>query len=144
MDVRPTLAVADFAPVFLVVAGNTEPSNPDMDAAIAKARSLGHSLYLIYAGNVSLNAYQRKQIATLGQKQKLRAAVLLGSAITRGAVTALTWLTGQDQFRAFALGEVGPALEYLGLPVSKAPTFQRAIDDARAAIAKMHASAQAG
>jgi hypothetical protein len=70
---------------------------------------------LVDAGNSNLSPTQRKAIADMAVELRLdyRAAVLTDSILTRGVVTALSWL-GATQ-RAFAPADLAGALLYLEL-----------------------------
>jgi hypothetical protein len=129
--IHPTMSIIDLPPVAVVVCGEVDPSAQDMTLSIGEVEATKHRLCLVYAANVALTAHQRQQIATLVKKQDLRVAVMLGSSVTRGVVTALTWLTRQDHFRVFDLDSFSPALVHLGIAQSRHASYRTHIFDAR-------------
>ena len=94
------------------------PINPDpgewralMEASRANAHRYGRCLVL--AGSVTLTAGQRAELADLVNAKGFRVAVLIDSAVTRGMVTALGWVTG-NKYRAFGPRAIDDALGWIG------------------------------
>lgn len=144
VSIHPTMSVLDIHPVVVVVCGDVDPTAEDNTLAIADVERTKHQLCLVYAADVGLTASQRRQIGDLVTRQKLKVAVMIGSAVTRGVVTALIWLTRQDHFRMFGLDELNPALDYLGQPRSTHETFRQGIEDARRKMASLTKRAASG
>lgn len=69
------------------------------------------------------NAAQRREFVEKVRYADTRIAVVTDSALARGVVTALAWL-GQP-LRAFTLGELAQALDYLALTRDEAESARR-------------------
>lgn len=68
-------------------------------------------LLSITEGTSTINSVQRKQAADLAREKDLRIAVVLDSAITRGLITAFSWLG--VSMKSFAPGKLDDAIRYL-------------------------------
>jgi hypothetical protein len=99
----------------LVVHGPMDPEPEEWRELMAASRSTAQSYRrcLVLAGGVTLKAKQRSELADLVNTNGCRVAVLIDSAIARGMVTALGWVTG-NKYRAFAMGAIDDAMAYLG------------------------------
>lgn len=102
-------------PVDEVMVTRTKPGQiPDdeMDAFIADLRSNKRIkvVFAVVSGTVSITAVQRKAVAEVLKSRSIRAVVLTDAAVTRGIITAISWLGGN--MKGFGWSEVDKALDY--------------------------------
>jgi hypothetical protein len=119
------LAVAEtmhwrVVPDVLMVCVNTQvaPSDEEWDAYIAEIlKHLGRIKgVLVYSETAGPSAPQRTRATAAFGKQSITfpTAIMSGSRIVRGIVTALSWAAG-DNIKAFATTDFKGTMEYLGL-----------------------------
>lgn len=107
-------------PDVVAVAVNTDldPSDEDWDAYLADviAHVGGLKGVLVYTPKSGPSAPQRARANAAFEKSKadVPTAVMTGSRVVRGIVTALTWALG-GKIKAFAPNDFQGAVEYLGL-----------------------------
>jgi hypothetical protein len=125
MVVLRTFAYAAVDDYLVFVHSDIDPSDEDWTQMIAETAPMVRTLKgtLVLAGDIKQSARQRKELAEALAGTPVKAAVLSGSALLRGAVTALGWLGGKH--RAFAMHELDKALDYLNVP----PDSRRRIRD---------------
>jgi hypothetical protein len=84
-------------------------------------------------GAVRITAGQRKEVGELVKERKLKVSTLADSAITRGIITAISWV-GVD-IKAFSNAHVDQAVAWLGadaaLGAKLRQTYQRLEESAR-------------
>jgi len=68
----------------------------------------------ITEGSAIIDSVQRKAAADLAKEQSIRIAVIIDSAITRGLVTALSWLG--VNMKSFSPDQLPDAVKYLSVP----------------------------
>jgi hypothetical protein len=108
-------------PDVLMVCVNTQvaPSDSEWDAYIEEiVKNLGRIKgVLVYSEAVGPSAPQRARAnATFGKQEiKFPTAIMSGSRVVRGIVTALSWAAGDDNIKAFATTDFKGVMTYLGL-----------------------------
>lgn len=103
--------------VMVVVHTDEPPTDEDWDAYLdAVARSPGIRGILIYSLRVGPSAPQRARSveATKSAQTDLKMAIMTGSRLTQGVVTALSWALGNN-IRAFSSRDFDKAVAYLEL-----------------------------
>jgi hypothetical protein len=115
-----TLRFAQIDDLFLIVHAHADPDPRDwallMDESRTSARRFRRSL--VSSGDAKLTPKQRSELAEFVRGHECKIAVLLDSAITRGMVTALGWVTGK--YRAFDSNDIEGAAAYLGTQLEPA------------------------
>jgi hypothetical protein len=109
-----TLRFTKVDDLLLVVHALVDPDPHEWSAMIAesRARAHGYRRVLVVASNVRLKASQRSELADFVNSNDVKVAVLVDSAVARGMVTALGWVTGK--YRAFPTDDIEAAIAYLG------------------------------
>jgi hypothetical protein len=105
----------------VIVVGEKDPAPSDWDAYIhaiqasMKAGAEPRQLRtLVFSDGGGPNSAQRKAVANLLNGQATPVAIVSNSAVMRGIMTALAWFN--PLARAYAPGEIGDALAFLGVP----------------------------
>ena len=80
----------------------------------------------ISQGTVTVDSVQRKAAADLVKDKGVKIAVLVDSAVTRGLITALSWLG--VGMKSFGPGQEREALEYLATPSIDIPSTLEVIE----------------
>lgn len=97
---------------------NVTPSDADWDAYLQEVKAARDSLkgVLVYSESAGPTASQRARAnATYADaKANSRTAIMSGSRLVRGVVTAMSW-TLADNIKAFSTMEFNEAVTYLGL-----------------------------
>jgi hypothetical protein len=109
-------------PDVLMVCVNTQvaPSDQEWDAYVDEILKNLPSIkgVLVYSEAVGPSAPQRARASTiLGAEglKKFPTAIMSGSRVVRGIVTALSWAAGEKNMKAFATKDFKGTVEYLGL-----------------------------
>lgn len=112
-------------PLLVVINGPNQISDKDWDEALLlfKEWSGQYKAILIWTLGAMPNATQRRRAATGWDSWKTeppKVAIMAGP-IARGVVTAINWMTGKNNLKAFAPTEVEESLAYLnvGVPASQ-------------------------
>ena len=109
-----TLKFTRIDDLLLIVHSPVDPDLEEWNTLMVESRTIVHPYRrcLVYSADVKLRAKQRSQLADVVNGLDLKVAVLADSAVTRGMVTALGWVTGK--YRAFPLEGIEAAVTYLG------------------------------
>jgi hypothetical protein len=109
-----TLRFAKMDDLLLIVHAPVDPDPREWRVMIeeSRARAFGCRRVLVFGSNARLTASQRSELADFVKRQDVKVAVLVDSAMARGMVTALGWVTGK--YRAFPSGDIEAAVAYLG------------------------------
>lgn len=114
--------------VMVCVHAETRPDQSEWDAFIAacvEMGSTGRMRGLLALANVELTPAQRSSAADVLKKNHTElAAVVTGSVITRGVVTAIGWFTGIN--KAYRPSDIERALRDLKLQDNKAADVRNA------------------
>jgi len=115
-----TLRFALVEDLFLIVHAPVDPEPRDWSVLMAQSRASarGFRRCLVSSGDAKLTAKQRGELAAFVKGHECKVAVLLDSAVTRGMVTALGWVTGK--YRAFGSEDIEGAAAYLGTQLDPA------------------------
>jgi hypothetical protein len=123
---RPTLSMARFRGLYLVVHPTIPPSDSDWDHLIAFLRAdlddlpRNHRIKtLVYAAGGGPNAAQRRRVVQLLDGRSNITGVLTASSAVRAIVTAFGWF--RNEIRAFPPHDFAGAISYLGLNSRMAP-----------------------
>jgi hypothetical protein len=104
--------------IMITVHTKTTPSDEDWDAYLedVKKQATGIRGVLVYSESAGPTAPQRARISELYKALniKLRTAIMSGSRLVRGVVTAMSW-TLADDIKSFSTTEFDKAVEYLEL-----------------------------
>jgi hypothetical protein len=107
--------------VHIVVAGSEPPTNQDWDRYLEAVRAEEKKLAdfrnmrtLVFSDGGGPNAAQRKAVSEFLKGRTTPVAIITGSTIMRGIVTALAWFNPET--KAFAPDDVGSALAFLKIP----------------------------
>lgn len=118
---RPTISMARFRGLYLVVHPKASPTDDDWDQLIAFCGAeledvpTKHPVkVLVYSEGGGPNAAQRRQMIEFLEGRDSITAVLTASAAVRAVVTAFSWF--RPDIRAFAPRDLAGAAHYLGLP----------------------------
>jgi len=108
-----TLRFARLEDLLLIVHAPIDPDPREWNVLMAESRPKEHGIRrcLVSSADAKLTAKQRGELADFLKHHDCRVAVLLDSAVTRGMVTALGWVTGK--YRAFPSNDIEGALAYL-------------------------------
>ena len=109
-----TLRFSKIDDLLVIVHAPMDPDPGEWKTMIEACRARADSFRrcLVLASSVKLTPSQRGQLAHLVNRQDVKVAVLVDSAVSRGMVTALGWVTGK--YRAFAEDGIESAVAYLG------------------------------
>jgi len=136
-----TLRFALVEDLFLIVHAPVDPDPRDWSLLMLESHGSMHRVtrVLVSSADTKLTAKQRGELGDFIKNHECKVAVLVDSAVTRGIVTALGWITGK--YRAFASEDIEGALEYL----RSRPDSARIRDEIRLMRKEMqHARAAAG
>lgn len=86
-------------------------------------------LLSISEGSATIDSVQRKLAADIAKHKNMRIAVVIDSAITRGLITAFSWLG--VNIKSYGPGKEEDALKYLGVPGLDIPQAIDAIQKLR-------------
>jgi hypothetical protein len=104
--------------VAVAVNTNEAPSDKDWDAYLADVAAQIHTIkgVLAYSESVGPSASQRARVdeAYKSTQVELKTAIMSGSRVVRGVVTALNWALG-GKVRAFSTQDFTGAADYLQL-----------------------------
>jgi hypothetical protein len=125
---NPTLMLfTHFDRVLIAVHDAVPPTDEEWESWLELFRGRTQALVLVESFHgAGPNAKQRKMLGERMQGIELGAAIMTDSTVTRGIVTALSWL-GMPQ-RAFLPGNYYQAGKYLGLTNDE---LARAVDELR-------------
>ncbi len=123
MTFLPTIAFARIGDTLcLCYVDRKGPSDADWGAWLARLRTPDFDkLLLSSTSETGPNSKQRRLVADLWKssgRAMPRAAKLTSSPVTRGALTALSWLLPNLPMRAFSPEDLTGALHWLGTSVS--------------------------
>ena len=134
LTVLSDLAFGVSGKVFILV---HKPGVPDeanwtrfLEAANAACLAHGVNIWLVYADGTVPSAPQRSSASAFHNYHRSYAAILTNSALTRGVVTAIGWMTG-SHIRAFRTTDFSGAFNFL--QVKDADSIERATRDLKAA-----------
>lgn len=115
-----TLRFAAVDDVFLIVHAHVDPDPREWSRLMDESRANVHRLRrcLVSSADSKLTAKQRSDLGEFVKNHECNVAVLVDSAVTRGIVTALGWVTGK--YRAFGSDDIEGAVAYLGSGVDPA------------------------
>jgi hypothetical protein len=104
--------------VHIVVAGTQPPTNEDWDRYLEAVKAEEKKLAdfrkmrtLVFSDGGGPNATQRKAVSEFLKGRTTPVAIVTGSAVMRGIVTALSWFNSGT--KAFSPDQVALALEFL-------------------------------
>lgn len=112
-------------PEMIIVAVNTDvpPSDEDWDAYIKDAAPHLKNVkgVLVYSESVGPTAPQRARSSAAFKQANpdVRAAIMTGSRVVRGIVTAMSWALGEN-VKAFSTADFEGAVKYLELDTEEA------------------------
>jgi hypothetical protein len=89
---------------------------------------------LVLPGNVRLTTAQTFEIAEVVLKARMRVAVLYENNATRGAVTALGWVT--RRYRGFEPTSLEHALSYLGIAAERRDSIIGVLNELARSVAR--------
>jgi hypothetical protein len=106
----------------LALTGDVPPPRFEEYLKVLSTRDITHILS-IARGSSSINSVQRKKGADIARDRNIKIAVVLDNAITRGLVTAFSWLgIPMKSYRPENLDE---AIDYLAAPnINKAHVLE--------------------
>jgi hypothetical protein len=135
-----TLRFAVVDDLFLIVHAPVDPDPREWSRLMLESHASMHrvSRVLVSSADSKLTPKQRGELADYVKNHECKVAVLLDSAITRGMVTALGWVTGK--YRAFPSDGIEGALSYLSSRLDSA-TVRDAIRLMRKEMQHAHAAA---
>jgi hypothetical protein len=109
-----TLRFSKIDDLLLIVHAPVDPDPHEWSVMIqeSRAHAFGYRRVLVFGANVRLKASQRSELADFVNSNHVKVAVLVDSAVARGMVTALGWVTGK--YRAFPSDDIEAAIAYLG------------------------------
>ncbi len=108
-----TIAWRTVGDLIAIVHSNLPMDPADVEGVLRALRQPSTKKVLVHAGGRAvLDARQRSELAAVVKDNDLRVVVLTDSAVQRGVVTALGWITGRHS--SFSPGQLEEALEYLG------------------------------
>ncbi|MCA9653446.1 MAG: hypothetical protein H6712_11250 [Myxococcales bacterium] len=115
------------------VHGPDDPNDADWTAYLNAGREImatGQDLcVLAYSLGGGPNSVQRSQVNDLFKNRPQRVAVMLNSALARGAVTALSWFN--NRIKAFNLEQVDEACRHLELSEAHTRRVKAALERLR-------------
>jgi hypothetical protein len=132
--VRPDLAFARFYDAMILCHSHHAPTDACWDAWIECSLSQHHRAVLVSSHGGGPTPHQRRQLAERRSQAGAgteTVALLSESALLRGVLTAMAWITG-NSVKAFAPNELATALAWLGLTERSA--------EAKTVIAQLHAA----
>jgi hypothetical protein len=111
-----------------------DPCDDDWKLALewsrTKAREPAMIRYLVLSEGGKPNARQRAEFSKVVGDHSIRTALVTGSVLARGAITAMSWFNAD--MRAFAPDNLDEAFAFLGIPSSQHDRFRSAIAELRA------------
>ena|SRR5688572_3361582 len=110
-----TLRFTLLGDLFLIVHAHVDPDPREWSFLMDESRGNVQRFRrcLVSSGDSKLNAKQRSDLGDFVKSNECTVAVLLDSAVTRGIVTALGWVTG-NKYRAFGSDDIERAVTFLG------------------------------
>ena len=129
MVVLATLAYDFIDDVMITVHAAADPTAEDWSRMLADLKPMVPRLRasVVVAGDIKLNARQRKQLADTVARWKIKVAVLSESVVTRGIMRAIGWLGGPNSARPFDMRSLDPAMTYLEIPDGRRPQLRATI-----------------
>jgi hypothetical protein len=115
-----TLRYASVDDIFLIVHAHVDPDPTEWNLLMEQSRASvrRYRRCLVSSADSKLTAKQRNDLGEFVKTNECNVAVLVDSALTRGMVTALGWVTGR--YRAFNSDDVEGAVAYLESEVAPA------------------------
>lgn len=127
MAIQSSMSWKLFPDFVLVVCHGSGIDDGEFVKCLDEVRANHRDKIVVMARSAMLTATQRQNIAKATKELKARGAIHLNSAITRGAVTALSWILGGDTFKAFDVDDVESGIRWLGASTRHAPEAERFI-----------------
>jgi len=123
----------------IIVCSEKDPTVPDWTAyanalqtEVKRGVDVAEFRTLVFSDGGGPNAAMRKTISDLLQGKPSPIAIVSGSAMMRGVVTALRWFN--PSCRAYSPNEVGQALDFLQVPHLKFDAIKHAALEMQAAM----------